>query len=416
MNGFHFKRSILAPLQESVWLFTVTAAFLITVPIQSIAQEATSSLSGRVLDLKGNPVPGFRLVLSPTPPASVGRINDSQYQANITVMESRTDDEGRFSIRDIAPIRVQLNSVFKSRTDHESATSHDIMSMKVGSVTVHPHQPSAFEGILFAIKPDTHVENVEIRVRAHQYIRGRIVFPDGTPLASANIQISALRRYPARTGSGSSSSTGETDANGYFVYGLDRTAFYTVTVDYQEFTATAEPFLLRKGENKEGLIFTLAKRSTLADVAAGRVEVAAKSPTSSAPGDMGAWVVNPANGHAYKRIRCESWDDANSQAAAEDAYLVSITDATEQEWLIKTFKPQHCWIGLTDSAKEGEWVWASGEPVTYTNWGPHEPKDTDWGDEDFVLIEHSGEWCDAGPESIEWHMSRTAIIEKSGKE
>lgn len=412
MNRSHFKRSILMPLQEHVWLFTVTAAFLLTAPVQSIALEATSSLSGRVLDLKGNPVPGFRLVLSPFPPASVGRINDSQYQANITAMESRTDDEGRFSIRDIAPIRVQLNSVFKSRTDHESVTSHDIMSMKVGSVTVHPHQPSAFEGILFAVKPDTHVENVEIRVRARQYIRGRIVFPDGTPLASANIQISALRRYPDRTGSGSSSSTGETDANGYFVYGLDRTAFYTVTVDYQEFTATAEPFLLRKGENKEGLIFTLGKRSTPADAAAARVEVSEQASAPSVSGDIGAWVVNPANGHAYKRIRCESWDDANSQAAAEDAYLVSITDAAEQEWLIKTFKPQHCWIGLTDYAKEGEWVWASGEPVTYTNWGPNEPKDADWGDEDFVLIEYSGEWSDAGPGSIEWRMCRMAIIEK----
>ena len=412
MNWSHFKRSILAPLQESVWLFTVTVACLLAATVQSIALEANSSLSGRVLDLKGNPVPRFRLVLSPTPPSSVGRINDSQYQANITVMESRTDDEGRFSIRDIAPIRVQLNSFFKSSSDHESATGHDILSMKVGSVTVHPRQPSAFGGILFAIKPDTHVENVEIRVRARQYIRGRIVFPDGTPLASANIQISALRRYPDRTGSGSSSSTGQTDANGYFVYGLDRTAFYTVTVDYQDFTATAEPFLLKKGENKEGLIFTLGKRSTLADVAAARVEVSKQASASSVAGGMGAWVVNPANGHAYKRIHCESWDDANSQAAAEDAYLVSITNATEQEWLIKTFKPQHCWIGLTDSAKEGEWVWGSGEPVTYTNWGPHEPKDTDWGDEDFVLIEYSGEWSDAGPRSIEWRMCRMAIIEK----
>jgi len=327
-------------------------------------------------------------------------------------MESRTDDEGRFSIRDIAPIRVQLNSFFKSSSDYESATGHDILSMKVGSVTVHPRQPSAFGGILFAIKPDTHVENVEIRVRARQYIRGRIVFPDGTPLASANIQISALRRYPDRTGSGSSSSTGETDANGYFVYGLAQTAFYPVTVDYPDFPSTAEPFLLKKGENKEGLIFTLGKRSTLADVAAARVEVSKQASASSVAGGMGAWVVNPANGHAYKRIHCESWDDANSQAAAEDAYLVSITDATEQEWLIKTFKPQHCWIGLTDSAKEGEWVWGSGEPVTYTNWGPHEPKDTDWGDEDFVLIEYSGEWSDAGPGSIEWRMCRMAIFEK----
>ena len=39
-------------------------------------------------------------------------------------------------------------------------------------------------------------------------------------------------------------------------------------------------------------------------------------------------------------------------------------------------------------------------------------KDVDWGDEDFVLIEYSGEWSDAGPESIEWQMARMAIIEK----
>ena len=414
MNCSHFKRSILTPLQESLWLFTLTVALLLVISAQSIALKATSSLSGRVLDLKGNPIPGFRIILSPVPPDSVESINDPWFQGNITSWKSSTDDEGRFSIRKIAPIKVRLDSVFKSRTDHESATGHEILSMKVGSVTVYPHQPSAFDGIVFAIKPDTHVENVEIRVRSRGYIRGRIVFSDGTPLVSASIQISAIRRDPDGVGSGSSSSTGDTDAEGYFVYQVDETALYTVTVVYQEFTATAEPFLLRKGENKEDLVFTLdrRRRPTLADVAAGRVEVPSKSLTSSLPGDMGAWVVNPASGHAYKRIRCGSWDDANSQAVAENAYLVSITDAAEQEWLLKTFKPQHCWIGLTDYVNEGEWVWASGEPVTYTNWGPHEPKDADWGDEDFVLIEYSGEWSDAGPESIEWGMMNMAIIEK----
>ena len=412
MNCSHFKRSVLAPMRENLWLFTVTMALLLVASPQSIALKATSSLSGRVLDLKGNPVQGFRLIVAPIPPDSVEDINDSWFQENIAVMESRTDEKGRFSIRNIAPIKVRLDSGYKSRTDHESATGHEILSMKVGSVTVYPRQPSHFGGIVFAIKPDTHVENVEIRVRSRQYIRGRIVYPDGTPLVSANIQISAHRRYPDRTGSGRSSSTGETDANGYFVYELDRTAFYTVTVNYQGLSATAEPFLLRKGENKEDLVFTLDRRPTLADVAAGRVEVSAKSSTSSLPGDMGAWVVNPANGHAYKRIGCESWDDANTQAVAEDAYLVSITDAAEQEWLLKTLKPQHCWIGLTDYANEGEWVWASGEPVAFTNWAPHEPKDNNWGDENFVLIEYSGEWSDAGPESIEWRMARMAIIEK----
>ena len=144
MNCSHFKRSILAPMRENLWLFTATVAFLLAASPQSIALKATSSLSGRVLDLKGNPVSGFRLILSPVPPDSVESINDSWLQGNITFMESRTDDEGRFSIRNIAPVKVRLDSFFKSRTDHESATGHEIISMKVGAVTVYQLEPSAF--------------------------------------------------------------------------------------------------------------------------------------------------------------------------------------------------------------------------------------------------------------------------------
>ena len=73
MNCSHFKRSILAPMRENLWLFTATVAFLLVASPQSAALKATSSLSGRVLDLKGNPVSGFRLILAPVPPDSVER-------------------------------------------------------------------------------------------------------------------------------------------------------------------------------------------------------------------------------------------------------------------------------------------------------------------------------------------------------
>ncbi len=52
--------------------------------------------------------------------------------------------------------------------------------------------------------------------------------------------------------------------------------------------------------------------------------------------------------------------------------------------------------------------------MVYTNWAPHEPKDDDRGDEDFVMMDFSGEWSDVGPNSVEWQVVRLAIIEKDG--
>ena len=66
-------------------------------------------------------------------------------------------------------------------------------------------------------------------------------------------------------------------------------------------------------------------------------------------------MVRPENSHAYKRIRCADWEDAQTQAAAERAYLVTINDETEQKWLQAVFGGQPSWIGLNDIAEEGQW-------------------------------------------------------------
>ena len=55
------------------------------------------------------------------------------------------------------------------------------------------------------------------------------------------------------------------------------------------------------------------------------------------PNPMEAWVVNPTNGHIYKKIRCKRWEDARATATAEGAHLVSINDEAEQKWLVETF-------------------------------------------------------------------------------
>ena len=98
----------------------------------------------------------------------------------------------------------------------------------------------------------------------------------------------------------------------------------------------------------------------------------------ASPNIKNVWVVCPENGHAYKRIQCEDWIDAQTQATAERGYLVTINDETEQKWLQAVFGGQPSWIGLNDIAQEGQWTWDNGEPLTYTNWGLQEPGDTQY--------------------------------------
>jgi hypothetical protein len=88
-------------------------------------------------------------------------------------------------------------------------------------------------------------------------------------------------------------------------------------------------------------------------------------------------VYNPATNHWYDIVSSGangSWDNAENNAIALGGHLVTINDAAEEAWLRSIFGGQtRYWIGFTDAAAEGTWVWSSGEPVTYTNWNSLEP-------------------------------------------
>ena len=86
---------------------------------------------------------------------------------------------------------------------------------------------------------------------------------------------------------------------------------------------------------------------------------------------------NPATGHWYDIVSSGAdgaWINAEINANALGGNLVTINAAAEEVWLRTIFGDStRYWIGFNDAASEGNWVWSSGEPVTYVNWDDFEP-------------------------------------------
>lgn len=85
-------------------------------------------------------------------------------------------------------------------------------------------------------------------------------------------------------------------------------------------------------------------------------------------------ITNQVSGHYYYLVGPTYWTNAEAQAVNLFGHLVTINDAAENSWVLSTFGDYgNLLIGFTDEGHEGQWVWTSGEPVTYTNWSAGEP-------------------------------------------
>lgn len=80
------------------------------------------------------------------------------------------------------------------------------------------------------------------------------------------------------------------------------------------------------------------------------------------------------NGHHYcVTLDQTDWESAKQACEALGGHLVTVADADENEFvyeLARAYSTEVAFlIGATDSAAEGEFVWVTGEPFLYTNWG-----------------------------------------------
>jgi hypothetical protein len=79
-----------------------------------------------------------------------------------------------------------------------------------------------------------------------------------------------------------------------------------------------------------------------------------------------ARVSDPATGHCYTLfLTGRSWDNANSACAALGArtHLAVIESAAENSVVFGLVGSGRTWIGATDAAAEGTFVWVNGAPV-----------------------------------------------------
>jgi hypothetical protein len=112
----------------------------------------------------------------------------------------------------------------------------------------------------------------------------------------------------------------------------------------------------------------------------------------------------------YKSNAATSWTQARANARAAGGELVAITSAAENAYVTTLTNGSSVWLGLTDAAVEGTFVWSSGEAVTYTNWKAGEPNNL--GNEDYVFMYLvGGDWNDANNGDTDGGFYYPSIVE-----
>jgi len=154
----------------------------------------------------------------------------------------------------------------------------------------------------------------------------------------------------------------------------------------------------------------------------------------AAPNSAG-WAFDPDNGHYYRFVSGDgiTWNDAVSAAASVGAYLATITNASENSFVTSHVVQGIDWIGGTDAAQEGTWVWATGPEAGtvfyvnspqsfpgYSNWNPGEPNNAShvatggMNGENYLQIFSNGQWNDEQGPNIPSSNDTAGFIEEKG--
>ena len=385
---------------------------------------SAAKFSGKVVDVEGNPVPDVKVSID----SYKGKFIPDRHRMNMLERvfpppePAESDANGAFSIDNITSHTVNALKLFDG-----FESDYELISIELQGISFYlPHQGRIIhEGFPFGIEEESDIKDVKITVRLRMKISGQVLDADGVPLSNARVNLRVRRRYIGG-GTGSGSATRTLDEEGKFTRYISSPAYCTVSVTYQGQTVESKEILLEQGQRLEGLTLKLKEKKEEPKIPE---EVRQRIPGEAdferrqafhARQRKGVWAINPANRHAYKRIECQTPEEAIERAKEEGAHLVSINDAAEQTWLLYVFGRENYWIGFTDGIRKNDKEWDDGDPLTYINWDENNlisesDKDTEKKDQTkySVLIGVTGKWQRTRSDGHLVNLTKKAILEKS---
>jgi len=135
--------------------------------------------------------------------------------------------------------------------------------------------------------------------------------------------------------------------------------------------------------NADGLVdFGEIRDGLLADVNGNNVPDCCEQDIACSGGPLQWKVADGGNGHWYSIDSVSTnWSTARDRAASAGGYLASVTSQAEQMLVTRLVGSSFpgTWIGGfqsdTNCGANCGWAWVSGEPWSFTAWGPGEPND-----------------------------------------
>lgn len=206
--------------------------------------KLSSANSGRVVDEKGNPISGIKIALTPVENKSGGWFpvipnDENGNPIDKSFYQAETNIEGHFTVTNTLGGPVHL-SLFPERR-----SGYEILKVQMAGMYFFPTDFPSGRGVVFAISPDAHHEDIEVVLKQPQ-MRIKVLRSDGTALTNTKIRCDI--KIESRYGYSTSELAVETDENGYFVYYMDESGKedvnYTcsMTATYENQKASLSPF------------------------------------------------------------------------------------------------------------------------------------------------------------------------------